>query len=93
MTLPARFSAVRLTEEFKLSYRLLPPVIQEAVNGALRDLVSEAIPESRCLRPLKGSNNPNVYTLKPTWNEPYLLSFEAVGDIAVLRGVSIYEVI
>lgn len=93
MTLPKRFRFVRPTEEFSKSYRSLPQVIQEAVNSALHDLVSEQIPASRCVRPLTGSSNPNVYTLKPTWNEPYLLSFEAEGEIAVLRGVSTYEVI
>ncbi len=93
MTLPRRFRYVRATEEFVNAYRCLPPVIQEAVNAALRDLVSEEIPESRQVRPRSGSSNPAIYTLKPTWNEPYLLSFEAEGETAVLRNVAIYEVI
>jgi len=93
MTFLVRFKSVRPTEEFLVSYHRLPLVIQEAVNGALRDLASEQIPASRCVRQLPGSTNPRVYTLKPTWNEPYLLSFEADGEVAVLRGVNRYEII
>jgi len=36
---------------------------------------------------MRGSNNKNIYTMKPTWNEPYLISFEVRGSLAILRNI------
>jgi len=87
MTLPSRILSIRRLDRFKEAYRDLPLVIKEAVDGCLRDLVSEEIPQSRCVQPMRGSNNKNIYTMKPTWNEPYLISFEVRGSLAILRNI------
>jgi len=91
MMLPEPVKAVRPTDKFKAEYRRQPQVIQQAIDAALRNLVSDPVPESLGITPLTGSSNPNVYTFRPTWNEPYLVSFEMQKQVAILRSVIFHD--
>lgn len=76
---------------FAASAKRLPAEVLDHLKQALKDLIKDPQPKRIRLEKLKGNNRPPIYTIHVTPNHSHKLSFEIIGDVAVLRVVGTHK--
>ena len=76
---------------FQKDYSCLARELQELVEAKIKDLLKDPRPPGLRFEKLKGIRNPSVYTIHVTGN--YKISFEIIGDCAILRRVANHDTI
>lgn len=78
-------------ERFRKDFSKLTPEMQELVHVKIKDLLKNPRPPGLRFEKLKGITNPSVYSIHVTGN--YKISFEIIGDCAMLRRVANHDTI
>lgn len=87
MTRPHPIQSVRFTDQFLALFKKQSPEIQAATRQAVKDLVKNPHPKKYRLE----KQTPEAYTIHVTRNHSHKLSFELVGDTAILRKIGTHK--
>jgi mRNA-degrading endonuclease YafQ of YafQ-DinJ toxin-antitoxin module len=82
---------IAFTERFKKDYKSLSPDLQNAVDDCIADLAKDPIPASRRAHRINAGQFPKVFSLDVTSNKSHKLSFEIIGNQAVLRRIGTHR--
>ena len=87
MTRPHPIQKVRYSDTFMALLRKQSPEVKQAARQAIKDLVKDPYPKKYRLE----KQTPEAWTIHVTSNHSHKLSFELVGDTAVLRKIGTHK--
>lgn len=87
MTRPHPIRQVRYTDRFKSLFQKQSPEVQSAARQAIEDLVKDPHPKKYRLE----KQTVEAYTIHVTRNHSHKLSFELIGDTAILRKIGTHS--
>lgn len=87
-----RVSKVDATRaSFTAGFRRLPREIKTEAARAIADLEREPLPARLRFEKLSSYQAPAIYTVHVTSNHSHKLSFELIGDTAILRKIGTHK--
>jgi mRNA-degrading endonuclease YafQ of YafQ-DinJ toxin-antitoxin module len=85
------FKNVHFKDKFKSQYKKLQPVLKEAADRTIKDLLKAPLPSTLRFHSLGGYNNPRLFTVDVTPNKSHKISFEIEGETAILRRIGTHK--